>query len=280
MLGRQTRRALLAACAFLGLLACAPAAALAGTQSARSGAVSAKLSYQGPFVFASTEVLTIARDGHTVYDRTVTSPACSEGPEFDPDCSPTSRHSVHVVNLAPGGGRDVVVDLTAFGLCGACALEQVFSYDPTKRTYVKTEHIFDALLARLADLGHNGRYEFVSSDGSFVCKFTVCPNCGTPLEILAFGDRGFTKVTTRYPTLIANDAAKWLEFYRRHLRNGLGWIAAWAADEDSLGNAARVNAYLAGQLEANDLKGVPGYPGGHAFITALNAFLRRHGYLR
>jgi len=119
----------------------------------------------------------------------------------------------------------------------------------------------------------------VSSDGSFTCKFAVCPYSGTPIEILAFGDRRFTDVTASYPSLLARDAAKWLRRYKTHLSDGLGWIAAWAADEDLVGHSAQVQDYLTQQLKAGHLVSREGYPTGRRFIANLNKFLRKHGYL-
>jgi hypothetical protein len=56
-------------------------------------------------------------------------------------------------------------------------------------------------------------------------------------------------------------------------------MAAWAADEDLLGHVKLVNRYLAQQAKAGHLNS-PLYPGGKRFVTKLQKFLRRHGYLR
>src|SRR5580658_5467806 len=201
MPGKPTRRALIAACAFLLAI---PAVALAATQGASSGIVSSQLTYQGVTGDATGMVLTIKRSGQVVYRRPVTSPTCNAGSEIAPQCSPNSRHSVHVVNLQPGDEPNVVLDLFSAGN-SVGDVEQVFSYDPGAKTYVKSEHEFEAIQASLEDLGHNGRDEFVSSDGSFTCKFAVCPYSGTPIEIVAFGDRRFADVTASYPSLVARD---------------------------------------------------------------------------
>ena len=275
MFGSQSGRAMMAACVFL---LAAPAVALGATQGASSGIVSSQLTYQGVTGDATGMVLTIKRSGQVVYRRPVTSPACSAGREIAPQCSPNSRHSVHVVDLQPGGEPNVVLDLFSAGN-SVGDVEQVFSYDPATKTYVRSEHEFDAIQASLEDLGHTGRDEFVSSDGSFTCKFAVCPYSGTPIEILAFGDRRFTDVTASYPSLLARDAAKWLRRYKTHLSDGLGWIAAWAADEDLVGHSAQVQDYLTQQLKAGHLVSREGYPTGRRLIANLNKFLRKHGYL-
>jgi hypothetical protein len=276
MLGSQARRAVGVACVLMGTLATAPAAAMATTtQSAQSGVVSATFSYQGsvgPTI--SNEMLAIDRSGQPVYSAAVTSSVCSTVLP----CDPASSQSVHVLNLDGTGEPDVVLDLFSGG-ASCCTVEQVFSYDPATMTYVKAERNLGQAGAKLEDLSHNGRFEFLSADSSFACAFTDCADSGAPIEILAFGQGKFTKVTTRYRKLIANDAARWLKLYRHHLSNGLGLIAPWAADEDLLGHSARVKSYLVGQLKANHLKGLPFSPGGQKFITALDRFLRRHGYV-
>jgi hypothetical protein len=262
-------------CAVVVVFAAAPAAALATTQSASSGVVSATFSYQGsvgPTI--SDETLTIARSGQTFYSEPVTASLCTS--KFP--CSPASSDAVHVADLEPGGEPAVVLDLFSGG-ASCCTIEQVFSYDPGTMTYVKTERDFGQTGSRLEDLSHNGLDEFLSADSSFVCEFTGCADSGAPIQILAFGDDRFTDVTTDYRPLIVKDAANWLKLYQHHLSNGLGLIAPWAADEDLLGHSALVKAYLEQQLREHRLKGASLSPTGRKFIKALNKFLRKHGYL-
>jgi len=278
MLRSQPRRALRFAFAFVIILAAAPAAASAATtttQSASSGIVSATFSYQGsvgPGI--SNETLTIDRSGTAVYSAPVTSSLCT----ISIPCDPESSHSVHVLDLEGTAEPDVVLDLFSGG-ANCCSIEQVFSYDPTTMTYVKTERNFSMSGARLEDLSHNGRYEFLSSDPAFECYFTDCADSGAPIQILAFSDRTFTNVTTRYPKLIRKDAAMWLKLFKHHLSNGLGLIAPWAADEELLGHNPLVQSYLEQQLKQDHLTSGGFTPGGQKFIKALNRLLRHDGYL-
>jgi hypothetical protein len=263
------------ACALVVVLAAAPAVAMAGTQTATSGIVSATFSYQGsvgPTI--SNEMLTIERSGQSFYSAPVTSSLCSGSLP----CDPASSHSVDVLNLEGNGEPDVVLDLFSGG-ADCCTVEQVFSYDAGTMTYVKSERDLGQAGAKLEDLSHNGRYEFLTADSSFVCAFTDCADSGAPIEILAFANQRFTKVTTGYRQLIVKDAAGWLKLYQHHLSNGLGLIAPWAADEDLLGHSAQVKSYLAAQLKAGHLKGPQFSPGGRKFITALNKLLRKEGYV-
>lgn len=276
MLGSHARRAVTVACVLVGMLAAAPGAAQAATQTATSGIVSATFSYQGsvgPTI--SNEMLTIERSGQTVYSAAVTTSLCSAALP----CDPASNRSVHVLNLEGNRAPDVVLDLFSGG-ADCCTIEQVFSYDPGTMTYAKTERNLGQAGAQLEDLSHNGRFEFLTADSTFACAFTACAASGAPIEILAFANRRFTKVTTRYRKLIIKDAARWLKLYQHHLTDGLGLIAPWAADEDLLGHSAHVTSYLAQQLKANHLKAEPFLPGGQRFIKALNKLLRKDGYVR
>lgn len=276
MLGSHARGAVGFACALVVIvgLAAAPAA-LAATQTASSGIVSATFSYQGsvgPTI--SDEMLTIARSGQTVYSEPVTTSLCTS--KFP--CSPASSQAVHVVNLEAGGEPAVVLDLFSGG-ANCCTDEQVFSYDPGTMTYMKTERDFGQTGSKLEDLSHNGLDEFLTADSFFVCEFTDCADSGAPIEILSFATGRFTNVTTDYRPLIVKDAAKWLRLYQHHMSNGLGLIAPWAADEALLGHSATVKSYLAKQLREHHLRGAPSFPGGQKFITALDKLLRKEGYV-
>jgi hypothetical protein len=219
-------------------------------------------------------MLTIERSGQTLYSEPVTSKFCTGSIP----CDPGSRRSVHVVDLVAGGEPDVVLDLFSGG-ASCCTVEQVFSFDPGTMTYVKTERNFGQIGDKLEALSGNGLDEFVTADSSFICEFTDCAASAAPIEILAFGDGGFTNVTTDYRSLIVKDAERWLALFKRNRGNGTGLIAAWAADEDLLGHSAQVKSYLAQQLEENHLKAPLFSPSGKKFITALDKFLRKHGYL-
>jgi hypothetical protein len=115
------------------------------------------------------------------------------------------------------------------------------------------------------------RLEFRSANPAFQYVFTDGADSGEPLQIWQFADRAFADVTRSYPGLIRKDAARWFKFFQRDLSNGVGLIAAWAADEELLGNDAFVQSVLATQ-------GNSGTPSGQAFIAKLNAFLVKQGY--
>jgi hypothetical protein len=267
----------------VGSLATAPAA-LATTQSASSGGVSATFSFSGSFSSGYTrERLTVSRAGTVAYDQPVVSKFCHMA--CAPGASSVNAPSVHVLDLEHNGEPDVVLDLFSGG-AHCCSIEQIFSFDPATATYVETERNFGDPGERIVDLAHNGHFEFLTADDSFAYEFTDYAASGLPIQILTFSARHFRDVTRSHRRLIAKDAAVWLATFkhlsRDHYRDSVGVIAAWAADEGLLGHKRLVSRYLTQQLRAGHLNSAlsPQEPGGKRFVAKLKRFLRRHGYLR
>jgi hypothetical protein len=255
-------------------------AALATTQTAGAGNVTATFTFQGKVPNFHGLRLTIARGGAVVYDEPVVSKFCEElcwpGPAVG------QRPSVQVVDLEHTGEPDVVLDLYSGG-AHCCTVVQVFSWGAAASRYVETERVFGDPDARVVDLRHDGRFEFLTADDSFAYRFTDYAASGLPIEILTFAGGQFTDVTRSYPALVAKDAARWLKAFegmaREHYVDSVGVIAAWAADEDLLGHGKLVSRYLHRQAAAGHLN-APDAAGGTKFIANLQRFLRRRGYLR
>jgi hypothetical protein len=247
------------------------------SQSASTGGVTATFSYTGSGANVRNLHLTIVRGGETAYDQPVTSPNCRP-PFCGPGAFGANSRSVRVIRLAPGGQPDVVLELFSGG-ANCCFIDQVFSYSPIVHGYLKTEHEFASYGASLRRLGSAHRWRFVTGDDSFKYQFTDGADSGEPIQIWSFSGRGFVDVTRRYPNLIAADAARWLRLFQHHLSNGVGLIAAWAADEELLGHDKRVQSVLATEARRHDLRdGGGGLATGKRFITKLNRFLHRLGY--
>jgi hypothetical protein len=88
-------------------------------------------------------------------------------------------------------------------------------------------------------------------------------------------------VTARFPVQLAADAARQYDAYLANRRQGfgLGFIAAWAADEDRLGSSALVARTLAAQSRAGELRSADGFAKlGDAFVAQLQRFLVANGY--
>jgi hypothetical protein len=264
------RRALLTLGCLL-LLAAAPAAASAKTETASSGNVSATFSYDGSGVNATNLRLSISRNGSTLYDQPVTA---DTPPGACPPCAPGyPSPSVRVLDLGATGEREVVLGLYTKG-AHCCTIEQVYSFDPTTNTYVKTERNFGDPGATIKDLGHNHHFEFVSADDNFAYEFTDFAASGMPIQIWGFSGSGFVDITRHYPKLIRKDAVLWWREYKHNPSDNLGLFAAWAADEDLLGHSKLVSRTLASEARKGHL------PGARAYVRHLTRFLRQHGYTR
>jgi hypothetical protein len=274
------RRSLITVLVLASFALLAPAA-LATTQTATRGAVTATFTYTGQFPSYSGLHLTIAQSGSVLYDQPVSSKAC--GTDCGPGATGTKASSVHVIDLDDIGQPNVVLDLYTGG-AHCCSVEQVFTFDPGTMTYTKAERDFGDPGARIADLNHDGHFEFVTADDRFAYAFTDFAASGLPLQILTFSGSRFQDVTDSYPALIRKDATAWLKAFkgmaRGHYADSVGVIAAWAADEYRLGRSASANRFLHQQAKAGHLKSAlaPNEPQGQKFVAALQRFLRRHGY--
>lgn len=267
---RQVRRALvITVVAVAGLAGAAPA--LATTQSAQSGNVKATFTFHGTAPNYSRQRLRIERAGKVVYDKPVVARRCGHL------CGPGGVHSssVHVLDLEHNARPDVVLDLFSGG-AHCCFIEQVFSYAAAANTYRRTERDFGDPGAQIKDLGHDGRFEFLSADDRFANRFTDFADSGLPIQIWAFKSGQLTDVTRRYPALIAKDASGWLRAFTTSHANGEGFIGAWAADEDLLGRTSLVKSTLATERQRGHLRGP--IESGATFVADLQTFLRKLGY--
>lgn len=237
-------------CGVLVAAVAAPSAALADTQSASSGEVSAAFSWHSGNV-PSGETLSISRAGKVVYHAPVSSPFCGSF------CSvfPGGRY-VFVARLERAQEPDVVLLLPNGGTGGGTAA-QILSWNG--HAYRKSEYDFDAPV-RLARLRTDGRSELLSGDGRFECAFTPCAASGVPIKIELFGSDRFTNVTRGFPAQIRRDASNWLKAFKQSWQSGTGdgFIGAWAADEELLGQGKLVDSYLNQQLKAGHLNNLHG----------------------
>jgi hypothetical protein len=275
------RRGLLAAAVAGAAWLSLPSAALATTQSAQMGTVKATFSFTKTSAYRYKKLrLKITDAGKVLYDQPVRQPLCS--PYCQPGDARPHHSSVEVVELEPGSSPNVVLNLFSAG-AHCCFFTQVFSLDPGTMTYSKEWHDFGNPGAELEQepglAGEPAQRVFITNDNNFYYTFTDYADSGAPIQIYRFFHGKFADVTRNYPSLIEKQAAQlWSAFTHDH-RNGNGFIAAWAADEDLLGNFELAQSRLKQQLKAHHLHS-PGYPwpGGEKFIDALNKFLVRLKY--
>jgi hypothetical protein len=276
-MGRRQRTLSVIVVAVVALLTVsAVAGAQTSSQSASAGGVTATFTYSGSGLTVTNPRLRIIRGGQTAYDQPVQSSVC------DTQCGPGAfgahQSSVRVIRLEPGGQPNVILELFSGG-ANCCFSDQVFSYSPITGTYLKTERNFVSAGATLRRLGTARRWRFVSADDGFKFAFTDGADSGEPIQIWSFAGRRFHDVTRHYPKLIAADAARWLKLFNHHVSNGVGLIAAWAADEELLGHDKLVQSTLAAEARHGRLRdGGTGGATGKRFITQLNRLLRHLGY--
>jgi hypothetical protein len=103
--------------------------------------------------------------------------------------------------------------------------------------------------------------------------------------VLQLQGHSFDNVTNQFPGLVKADAKQWITDFHRMARSryqdSVGVIAAWAADEYTLGHIKQAKAFLVTQAKAGRLNSAlaPASAQNMHFVRHLEAFLRRHGYV-
>jgi hypothetical protein len=275
------RSAAAAALLLAPLVTIAPANA--ATETASSSGLSASFHYTGTYPQSHDPRLTISRSGKVLYNHPVTSSWCAN--ECWPELISARQSALHVVHLDAHGGPAVVLDLYSGG-AHCCSVEQVYSLDSTPGRVRKTEHNFGDPGALLEKIGPGGSLDFLSADDAFAYAFTDFAASGMPIQIMSFSNNAFHDVTRSFPKLIVQDANQWRKAFdalaSSQYQDTVGIVAAWAADEDMLGNYALVQAFLSAQLKVGHLNSAlsPIQPGGQRFVSALAKFLRAHHYVK
>jgi hypothetical protein len=125
-----------------------------------------------------------------------------------------------------------------------------------------------------------GRPIIVTADDAFNYAFTDYADSGSPVVILEFQHGQFINTTRQYQRLVLSDAQKWMGLYHGRPDDGLGFLAAWMADECVAGQGSHAWATLDQLQRQGKLPGSPFSPGGATFVRDLHQFLDRHGYCR
>lgn len=258
------------------LLAVCVTTAVARTETARSRGLAATLIARGGGAHPWRLRLMISDHGSLVYAARVRSHFCRVycGPlQLGPD-----RSALQVADLEPGGRPEVVLSLfTERAHC--CTLEQVFSRRPGAGVAV-AEHNFGFAGARLERLRWGAPMLFVSADDSFLHRFASFAASGLPIQIWAFQAGQFVDVTRFYPAQVARDAQRWWGMFARNHAAGEGFLAAWAADEELLGQHRLVVHTLETEAAQGHLRSdLARAARGVRFVQVLERFLRRRGYL-
>jgi hypothetical protein len=226
--------------------------------------------------------LQIALAGKGVlYEQPIGGRYCGHGCVPEPlGSGPVKSSPLTVSDLEMDDQPDVVLELSTGG-AHCCTVVQVFTYDPGVMAYRTIERDFGDPGALLVSLEKGGAPEFESADDNFAYEFAPYAFSGLPVQIWSFHEGRFVNVTRSYPAVLEGDAAHQFRGFlaTRHEGEGLGLIAAWAADEYLLDHRSLVSRTLArearhGRLHSHERYG----PSGRAFIAKLTRFLKHDGY--
>jgi hypothetical protein len=120
----------------------------------------------------------------------------------------------------------------------------------------------------------------VTANDAFNYAFTDYAHSGTPIEVLEFQGGQFVNTTGQHQRLVASDAQKWMQLFNSQPDNGLGYLAAWVADECVAGQGAQAWATVDQLRQQARLPGSPFSLGGSSYVRDLHQLLDRQGYCR
>ena len=183
------------------------------------------------------------RNGKPLYRAAVANKACGT------ICWPNLPDALRVADVEADGQPDVLLNLYTGG-AHCCNVTDLFRYDRARDDYSSLLHVWGDPGYSLERLDASKEYEFVTDDERFAYEFAAFAFSGLPLQILRLEDGRFVAVTRAYPKLVAPAAAQQWRYYldNRSDGTGLGFLAAWAADEYVLGRHDQVAQKLT-QLE-------------------------------
>jgi hypothetical protein len=120
-------------------------------------------------------------------------------------------------------------------------------------------------------------------DDAFSYAFTDFADSGAPIRLYEPSSARFENVTRKFPALVRADARSLWNLAAKRVSK-LGFYAAWAADEEMLGEDSHVwktmrDLESAGKLTVPANLREPDWPDGKGYIVKLRSFLRDHGYL-
>lgn len=171
------------------------------------------------------------------------------------------------------------VAATYLGGVHCCTTFRVFDPRSGRETRFDTGNAGGSLI--VAD----GQPLLRTRDDAFSYAFTAFAYSGAPIRLLRPTGAGLSDVTRDHPDLVRRDAQFWWNRYEHPQRFdvGFGSLAAWAADEDLLGNDEQVWQTLddlaaSGQLERPKGEFSTSWPDGESYVAALKQFLTDRGY--
>jgi len=170
----------------------------------------------------------------------------------------------------PAGTVALIGTTNAFNQC--CFLLDTYAPGVHRRSALQDGLVYPRLRVI------NGVAVIVSADGGFLAQFSDYADSAAPLRILTVRAGRQRDVTDDYRARLRSDASRWWMAYANKPQHGLGFLAAWAADQERLGHDGTIWSTLQQLDDAGKLSGMSGWPRNQAYIKALKKFLTTRGY--
>lgn len=248
------------------------------TQTARSGDVSATLTYHVAKDVYSNVRLQITRGGTVFVKGRLGDVSCGRNCAAWAPGLFAVPGPVVVRDLDADGEPDVLLDLYTGG-AHCCVVTAFFRWDGS--AYRRSVQYFGNYGYKVVDLDHDGTPELSAYDERFAYAFGSYADSLSPPVIWHSQAGKLVDVTKRFPAVVKANAAMAFRLFTRSKRRhddiaARAVLAAWTADQCLLGQSKQAFARLEAARKAGDLGTATA---GARYITQLRAFLQRGGYL-
>jgi hypothetical protein len=243
------------------------AATLAGTAAGQPGGVA-----------LLSPTLNVTESGRAFLSQPVTAPAGATAViPMNLGSTTNSSSDLQPLCLARFQGTNKPTVLLGFYLGGAhcCTVVRAVPLSSNRDGQVVDGNFGNPQAAVIAEGDHA---VIVTADDAFSYRFSDYAHSGTPIRVLEIVQGKFVNTTPRYKQLVDSDARKWMSLFNSQPGNGLGYLAAWVADECVVGQDHQAWRTVGLLQQQGKLVGGDIAPGGQAFVNDLRQFLSQQGY--